>query len=183
MASILQVGVLKYFSLIFPALLVFVVVFALLEKTKVIGENKTVNAIIAIAIGFMVILFEDIISIINYMAPWFVLLFIFFILLLILYKLLGASDQNIAEFFTKNKGLQFVLIGIGVIILIAAIAHVYGQRLLPVTDEGVNVTALEEPTSFKQNVLNVLFDPKILGMIFILVIAVAAIALLTKEKL
>ena len=183
MTSVLQIGVLRYFSLIFPALLVFVIVFALLEKTKVIGENKVVNSIIAIAIGFMVILFQDIVSIINYMAPWFVLLFVFFVLLLMLYKLLGASDQNISDFFMKNKGVQALIFGIGLVILIASIAHVYGQRLLPATEGGIDVTTISEAGTFKENVLATLFNPQILGVIFILIVAVAAIVLLTKEKL
>lgn len=184
MSAVLQISVLKYFSLIFPALLVFVIVFALLEKTKVLGENKAVHAIIAIAIGFIVIVFEDVIDIINYMAPWFVLLFVFFVLLLVLYKMLGASDESIAGFFTKSKGIQILLVGIGLVILIAAIGHVYGQRMLPLTaGGGVNVTAIGEPTTFKENILVTLFNPKILGVIFILVVAVAAIVLLTKEKL
>lgn len=179
----MQLGVLKYFSIIFPALLVFVVVFALLEKTKILGENKVTHSIIAIVIAFMVILLKDIVSIINYMAPWFVLLFVFFVFLLVLYKLLGATDQNIADFFTKNRGFQFVIIGIGLVILIASIAYVYGPKVLPVTGDGVNVTAVGEAGTFKENVFAVLFSPKILGMIFILVVAIAAIALLTREKL
>ena len=77
MATFLDTGLLSYFSVIFPALLVFVIVYALLEKTKLLGENKAIHAIAAIAIALMLMLSRNIMNVINYMAPWFVLLFVF----------------------------------------------------------------------------------------------------------
>ena len=74
MVTFLETGLINYFAIIFPALLVFAVVFALLEKTKIVGENKGINAIIAIVLAFMVMLSANVAEIINYMAPWFVVL-------------------------------------------------------------------------------------------------------------
>lgn len=186
MATFLQIGLLKYFSIIFPALLIFFVVFAVLEKTKILGEGKTaVNAIVGIAIAFILILSKDIVAIINYMIPWFVIVFIFLILLLVVFKIMGATDQTIADLLANNKTVQWILVGIGVIILIASIAHVYGERLAPVAEgevaEGAAIEDVEEGT-FKQSVLKVLFNPLILGVLFVLVLAIFAIGLLTREK-
>ena len=186
MATFLQIGLLNYFSIIFPALLIFFLVFAILEKTKVLGEGKTaINAVVAIALAFILILSKDLLTIVNFMAPWFVILFVFLILLLIVFKIMGASDGSIANLLASNKTLQFVLIGIGIIILIASIAHVYGERLLPVTADGeiTEGAAIEEgEPGFKQNVYKVLFNPLMLGALFILILAVFAIGLLTREK-
>ena len=77
MATFLEIGALRYFSIIFPALLVFVVVYALFEKLKILGENKSIHAIVAIVLAFMVLLIEDIANLINFISPWFVLMFIF----------------------------------------------------------------------------------------------------------
>ena len=187
MSTFLQIGLLNYFSIIFPALLIFFVVFAILEKTKVLGEGKlAVNAIVAIAIAFILILSKDLVKIINYMTPWFVIIFIFLIFLLILFKVMGASDATLAELLANNKGLQWVIILVGVIILIASISHVYGEKLLPVTtddvQEGTTISEGEEPTQYQKNITKVLFNPLMLGVIFILVLAVAAIGLLTRER-
>jgi CDP-diglyceride synthetase len=182
MVSFLDIGLLNYFAIIFPALLIFFLVFAILEKTKIFGEKKTViNAVISIAIAMMIIMLKDIVAIIRYMVPWFVIIFIFLILLLIVLKIMGASDETIANMLAKNKTVQYVLIGVGFIILIAAIAHVYGERLLPVTEGGEIANAAEEG-SFKQNVFQVLFNPMILGVLFVLILAVFAIGLLTRER-
>jgi len=190
MATFLQLGLMNYFSIIFPALIVFVIVFALFQKFKILGEDKTVHSIIAIALAFLVILSADVVELINVMAPWFVIIFVFLVLLLVLFKLMGASDENIAAILTKNKGVQWIIIGIGFIILIGALAHVYGERLAPVTAEepveGAVVSeaiAEKEPTTFGENVLKILFNPLMLGVIFILLVAIFTIALITRERL
>jgi len=182
MATFLGVGLLNYFALIFPALLIFFLIFAVLEKTRVLGDRKTiVNAIVAIAATFIILLSRDIVLIVQYMIPWFVIIFIFIILLLVVLKTMGATDQTIAGLLANNRTVQYIMIGIGVIILIAAIAHVYGERLLPVTEGGEISNATEG--GFKQNVYQVLFNPMILGVMFILILAVFAIGLLTREKI
>jgi len=187
MATFLQLGVLRYFSIIFPALIIFVIVFALFEKYKVLGDNRFVHTIIALALAFLVILSADLVELINVMAPWFVIIFVFVVFLLVLLKLMGASDESISSMLTKNKGIQWILIGIGFIILIAALAHVYGERLAPATGaapavEGEAVEAAEAPTTFGGNVMRVLFNPLILGVIFILLVAIFTIALITRER-
>lgn len=184
MATFLQIGLLNYFSIIFPALLIFFLVFGILQKTKILGDGKTaINAIIAIALAFILILSKDLVKIINVMAPWFVIVFIFLILLLIIFKIMGASDTTIADLLADNKGIQWVLVLVGVIILIASIAHVYGEKLLPVTEDGEFVAEEGgESSKFSSNVLKVLFNPLMLGTIFILVLAIAAIGLLTRER-
>ena len=78
----LDIGIMNYFSIIFPVLIVFVIVFAILEKTKILGENKIFNAVLAIGFAFLVMLSKEIIAIISFGAPWFVLLFVFLVLLL-----------------------------------------------------------------------------------------------------
>ena len=80
MANGLDLGVLNYFSVIFPALLIFVIVYALLEKTKMLGENRSLHAIAAISAAFLVMLSKDILEIINFGAPWFILVIVFLVL-------------------------------------------------------------------------------------------------------
>lgn len=189
MATFLQLGILRYFSIVFPALVVFVIVFALFERFKILGENKSVHAIIAIALAFLVILSTDLVELINVMAPWFVIIFVFVVLLLVLLRLMGASEEALSSMLIKNKGIQWVLIGVGFIILIAALAHVYGERLAPTTaaapSEAAVVGELAEaaPPTFGENVRRILFNPLVLGLIFILLVSIFTIALITRERI
>lgn len=179
MVTFLETGLINYFGIIFPALLVFAIVFALLEKTKLLGENKGINAIIAIVLAFIVMLSANIANIINYMAPWFVVLIIFVLLLLIVYKMMGASDQNLVNVITEYKGIQWTIAILGIIIAIAAIANVYGPGLVPLTSEG-NETVEE---GFGSEVGKIFFHPKVLGLLLIFLIAVFAVLLLTRETI
>ncbi len=186
MAAFLEIGLLEYFSIIFPAILIFVLVFALLQKIKILGDNKTINALVAVALAFIVLLSKNILSIINFAAPWFVIFIVFMVLLLTVFKLMGASDENIAGVIRTDKVVQWTIIAISLIIVVSAFANVYGQKLLPFTTKEVNVTETGETISvatpsFKTNVAAVFFHPKMLGAIFLLLVAVFTIGLITKE--
>jgi len=117
MVTFLEIGLLRYFSIIFPALLVFALVYAILTATKMLGESKGINAIVAIVLAFLVMLSEDIISLINFVAPWFVLFFLFIVLLLVVYKIFGASDKNLANFITTDRPVQWAIFAVGVLIV------------------------------------------------------------------
>jgi len=187
MAAVLDIGLLEYFAIIFPAILIFLLVFALLQKIKILGDNKVINSLVALALAFIVLLSQNILSIVNFAAPWFVIVFVFLILLLTVFKLMGASDENIASVVRTDKVVQWTFIAIGLIIIMAAFSNVYGQKLLPYTLEENATTSVEGEEvgtatgSFQTNVLGVFFHPKVLGLIFILLVAVFTIALITKE--
>ena len=187
MATFLELGLLNYFAVIFPALLIFVVVFAIFEKYKLIGENKAIHAVIAISIAFIVMISQNIIGIINFIAPWFVLIFIFTILLLMVYKIVGASDEAITNFIHTDSAVKWFIFAIGIIIIVAGIAHVYGQQLVPVTGGNVTETAnsageLTETGKFSENVAATFFHPKVIGLIFVMLVAVFSISLLTQNQ-
>jgi len=92
----------NYIAILLPALLIFVVVYALLSKTEILGKNKAFAAVVAIIAAFLGILFKDVLVIINFMAPWFVVIFIFLVLLLVLLMILGVKEETIAEFVSKR---------------------------------------------------------------------------------
>ena len=46
------------FSYVIPFLLIFAVVFAILDKTKMLGENKAIVSIISVAIGLLALQFD-----------------------------------------------------------------------------------------------------------------------------
>lgn len=177
MVTFLETGLINYFAIIFPALLVFAVVFALLEKTKILGENKGINAIIAIVLAFIVMLSANIAEVINFMAPWFIVLLIFILLLLMIYKMMGATDQNLTNVITEYKGIQWTIAILGIIIAIAAISNVYGPELVPLTAEDNETT--EE--GFGTEVGKIFFHPKVLGLLLVFLIAVFTVLLLTRE--
>ena len=82
MATLLDLGLLRYFSVIFSFILVWALVFALLQKTKILGDKAGLNVLLAVAVAFLVSLSDNVVQIINFMIPWFTIAIIFFVLLI-----------------------------------------------------------------------------------------------------
>jgi hypothetical protein len=102
---------------ILPFLLVFVVVFAILQKSRILGEGKKqVDAIVALVIGLIVISFGNAVGIIvglsTFMAVASVVILVFMILYGMVYKE-GEFDLH------KNVKLAFgFLIALAVVIAV-----------------------------------------------------------------
>lgn len=191
MATVLDIGgILGYFDFIFPMLLVFALVFAILQKTKVIGDAMGINALIAIVASFMVLLSRDVVETINFMIPWFVIALVFFILVILVFQVMGAKEADFASAI-KDRVLRNALIGISIVILIASFAHTFGQSFTEAasgdtTDASSGEVVDGESTTtsgnFEGNINAIMFNPKVLGLAAIFGIAVFAVALLTNKE-
>jgi len=88
-------------DVLLPFLLIFVVMFAILQKTKILGEDKKrFNMVIALVIGLMVVVPHvldmyppnaDVVEILNKSLPQVSLLVVAILMLMILIGLLGAE--------------------------------------------------------------------------------------------
>ena len=189
MATVLELGVLNYFSIIFPGILVFVIVYMLLEKTKMLGESKPLHALAAVVAMFLVMLSKDIVAVINFGAPWFILVFVFLVLLILIYRFMGASEADLSAVIRKDKAIQWTIFAIGVIIVVSSIANIYGQRFLEQGpgEDGVNVSAEEareaarEEGTYRSELYEAFFNTKVLGLIFIFLVATFTISLITRD--
>lgn len=189
MASALDLGLLESFSVLLPALLVWVATFMALEKTKILGDNKSMHAIVATVLAFLTIISKGVALVINFIAPWFVLVFIFALLLLLIYMFMGVAPGTIKDYVEKDSPIKWFVFIIGTVIIISGIANVYGQQLLG--EEGGNATIPQNTISaserdaasgeYRSNITSTFFHKKVLGLLFIFMLAVFTIALLTRQ--
>ena len=139
-------GILTFFNelgiydVILPFLLVFSIVFAILEKTKIfgmekIGDNevtrKNINAMIAFVIGFMVIASAQLVEIITTVSSQAVLLLMLSILFMLL---VGSFHKETKEGFFlegryKTMFMTIMFVGI-ILIFLNAIKLPTGQGFL-----------------------------------------------------
>lgn len=108
---------------ILPFLLVFVLIFAILEKTKILGEGKKqINAIISLVIALILIVFpyprDIIVNLMPVLAVVAVVLFVF----MLLYGFVGMTGKE----FTMPKGLKITFGILIAIVLIVAILIITG---------------------------------------------------------
>lgn len=187
MATFLDISLLQSVDVIFPALFVFAIVFSILFKTKIIGDSTGINAIIAIVAAFMTLLSRTFVDLINYIIPWFVVLIIFFLLLLLIFRVFGAEEKDIRTYMMEDRSVGWIIIAISLLIIVAGFAHVFGQDL---TNAAFNAGTQNESVAqgdvaggdFQQSVTATLFNPKLLGVIMVFVIAIFAVALLTGQE-
>ena len=101
-----------------------------------------------------------------------------------MFQIMGAKDADM-KLVIRDKSVQWVIIGIGLLIIIAGFAHVLGQGLLEQAYYSEDAVLGEEgevpATNFQANLLATLFHPKILGLIVLFGIAIFSVAMLTGD--
>jgi len=168
MATFLDIAGLQQFSTIFVFIFVWLVVYAVLAFSKILGENKAINIIIGLVVGILVLFSPIATGVIEYIAPWFAVIFIFVIFVTIALKLFGASG---AESLGSLRTVTFVVIIL--VLVVGALSYVRQQVTVP----GDNETSVDYSKT-----TTILFHPKILGIIFIMIIAVFTIVLLAGKQ-
>ena len=161
MATFLDVTGLQHFTSIFVFLFVWLVVYAILLLTKVLGENKLIHALIGLLLAVFVLISPLATSIVADVAPFLAVVFLFIILISVASKMLGGD----LEAFSSIKSVFLVFI-----ILIIVIAAAVKIR------ENINVP--ESTQTDLSKTVNLLFHPTFLGTVLLLAIAVFTIALL-----
>ena len=194
MANFLDIGVLENFSIVFVFILIFAIIYAISEKVNLFGDNKGMYGIISLVVAFLLILSEKAVILINFMTPWFIVLFLFLFLSIFALKMFGFSDSDASALIKNERFFPYIIVII-IIIVIAAFSNMFGQSLLEkgehdtinVDDNGEEIQEYEssettstQTDSFGQNVLNTIIHPKVLGMILVMAIGLFTLIFLTK---
>lgn len=192
MATFLDVSILGHFTSVFTFLLVWVIIFGMLEVFKLFGDgHRGLHAMIALSVGFIVLFSKGVVTVIQTFTPWFVIVIILIFFIIFAVRMFGVSAAEVTAGFHNNSViLTFILIFAAIIILFSLGAG-FGQTSL---EEGAtpgtlhnatNVTAAPGSTdtsSFSQNLYNTIYNPKVLGLILVMMIAVIAMLFLTSKE-
>ncbi|MBI4448280.1 hypothetical protein HY643_04830 [Candidatus Woesearchaeota archaeon] len=174
MASILDIGILDYFMPVFVFLFIFGILFAILEKTNLFTRNKGINSLVAFTLSLIFVLTPDLMNLVSVMTPWFVILIVFTLFIILIFMFVGIKEEAVSAAFASRSVVWFLVV-VCFIILIYAMTEVYGSRIH-------GITAGEEAGegSAVNDVGRVIFHPRILGVGFLLVIAAQAVRLISQ---
>lgn len=104
-------------QVILPFLLVFVLVFAILQRTKILGEGKKqIDALISLVIGLIVVSFGYATNIITSLVPFLAVAAVIILVFLLLAGMAFPSEE-----FKLHKGVKVtigILAAVGVIIAV-----------------------------------------------------------------
>jgi len=148
---------LSYFMPIFGFLLVFIIVYALLDKTKILGDSKFINLLISFIVAIIFATMSSVQEYVQNITPWFAVLAIilFFVLIII-----GLSQQKIGEIMKPGFVWVFIIALIAIFVISAI---------------KVFAPAWQDVKEF------ITIEARIAGGIILLVIAAAAAWIMTKK--
>jgi hypothetical protein len=125
-------------SFILPFFLIFFIAFAILEKTKVLGENKgSINAFISLVIGFIFIAAFNYSSVVNNLVLFLSISLVIIFVTMLLWGFVSGGES--ALFSKEHPGLRTILI---VALIIAVIIGVIWAFGIPFTGGEGSVTNL-----------------------------------------
>ena len=188
MASVLDIGLINQFAGVFTILFIFLVIYAILTVTKLLGDNQGVSGLIALLIALLSATQPQALAVVSGMSPVFVILLMFLMFMFLAAKFAGFDTNDIIGMLGGRPGAAAWILIFSLIALFFVMANVFGQGFLESFSEfqgGEAVNATGEgststsSTSFNTNLGNTIFHPKILGFILIMLIGAFAIALLT----
>lgn len=181
MATLLDIGLFEHFGGLFTFLLVLVLMYAILSK-MVWPDNPWIPAIVSFIFAFFALMSPIAVKTINMMAPWFVLFVIFGTLMILAFMSFGIKEETIGNILTSSAhGGTFYTWVLAIMLMIGVgslVAVINAEAPLVGLQAGQNVTATP---AAGDGFFPTLFNPKVLGMVLILLVAFFVVKDMTKK--
>ena len=101
------------FDVALPFLLIFALAFAILQKIKIFGDNKSINVVVALVLGLLVVRNQFIVSLLNSFLPRISL----FLVIILMFFLLVGTISNKKHHEEHNYGYVIaIIVAIGFVI-------------------------------------------------------------------
>ena len=167
----IDISGLNFFMPVFSFLFVFLIVYALLVKTKIVGESKFVNLLISFIISVVFMSVSSMELYVQKIIPWFVVLLVVVFLILLI---AGFATKDLNKIMTP----AFAWVAVAVLIIIFLIAAI--QVFNPVFHPDLVVTSGENPGLISQ-LRDYAGSSKVAGSLILLVVAALVAWVVTKK--
>ena len=115
-------------EMLLPFLLVFVVMFAILQKSKILGDGKAqIDALVALVIGLLLIGVPQPREIIVGIMPWLAVGVAVILIFLILYGFVAGDLSSAPKWMKVTFGILAGLFTIGVVLYVTGVWSVIGD--------------------------------------------------------
>ncbi len=158
-----------FFMPVFSFLFVFVVVYAILAKTKVLGEQK-VNLIVSFVMAIIFMNFSSMQLYVETMLPWFV---VFVICLFLVLIIMAFSTKDVGKMMTP--AFAWVMVAILVVIFLISAIKVFN----PVFHPEYGLTSGGSPQIISQ--IRGVFDNSTSGSVLLLIVAAVVTWVLVRK--
>lgn len=140
-------------------LFIFILIYALLVKTKILGENNMVSLFLSLIIASFFIVNVNLVEFTQMNVSWFV---VFIVCLFMILLMLSFVGKEASEFFVKNTKVAGVLVALVIIMFIVSASYAFNWA--------VNF-----------DLVQTWFDKDWFGMVLLVVVAIIVSLVLTKK--
>jgi len=103
MTSVFNMGFMEYSKIAITGVLIYAIIFVLLKKIKVFGENEKMSSLIALLTAVLVSFSGVVTYAVSYMINWFTIILFVVFLLVVLLMFLGVDSTTIGTAMKNNK--------------------------------------------------------------------------------
>ena len=175
MATPIDITLIGTFLPAFSFLLVFTICYALLSKTKILGDNTKLNLLAALCVSVIFLFTPEALDIVKLTTPWFIIFVIFLILIFMTFLFLGAKQETIQEAL-KSPVVAWSIVIIITGIFLWAFVQIFGNPIQAIYANGNGGGS--EAGGLMVEVGKIVFHPRMLGAIFILAVAAGVVRLI-----
>lgn len=157
-----MVVVLSSFNIIMPIisfLFVFILMYALITKTELLGKNNAVALMLSFIVAIFFIVNVQVVELVNLNVSWFV---VFFVCLFLILMMLSFTGKDALKAVAENKGVAWGLFAVLVIVFVFASSSVFNWVI-------------------NWDLVRSWFDESWFGMVVLLVVAGIVSAVLSKK--
>ena len=173
MVTLLDIGFMEFLLPVISFLLIYAVIFGILQKSKVFGESVNVNILVAFAVSVLFAITPGAMDVVAIIAPWFVVMLMVIFSLLLLFLFMGIKLDVIEAAARREASIRWVILILGIIIIVIALTSVFGPIFgTPSAEAGEGMGAEIERS---------IFDPQVLTTVFILLVASQAVRLIAQK--
>ena len=185
MATLLDGTFITFLIPLFVFLLIFVIIYAILSKTDLFGKGQAaLNFLGAICIAAVSVFSGNLIKLVGTVTPWIVFIFVILMFLFGMFKWLGLENKEIWSTIGGETVVYIVIL----LVLLIGLTVAFEPEVSPY-DASANASMTVATSantgiagkSVKNEALNTITHPRILGALFILIVSSFAIRLLTEK--
>jgi len=127
MVDVVSVSALGFFVPIFAFLLVFIVVYALLAKTKILGGSHWIMIFVSFILAGFFIVEASLVDFVRFSSAWFAVIVIGIFFLLIILAFSPAKEPLV--FLAKGNWFSWAMLGIIIAFFVISSAYVFNWVL------------------------------------------------------
>ncbi|MBI4147821.1 hypothetical protein HY490_00865 [Candidatus Woesearchaeota archaeon] len=163
-----QIGI---YDVVLPFLLTFAIVFAILDKTRIFGDEpgqqgqprKNINAIIAFATGFLVLASAELVEAITTISARMVVVFLLLVAFLMLAGMFFKGETELKKYFLDEKWNALFVGASGVGVLFVFLASIKTRQGTTFLDELINYVSQFWTSTAVASIIMMIF---IIGVVY-----------------